>query len=106
MSAPQAQSGFFQDARAEQDVETVITSYSIHYTKLYEEKLGKIFNALEKYKKERKAIGRPGRLKPVDYEALLQYDFECPQVSPFTPRTCRYVPARLPSVPVPVIPRR
>ena len=37
--------------------------------------MGKIFDALEKYKKERKANGRPGRLKPGDYEALLQYDW-------------------------------
>jgi exopolysaccharide/PEP-CTERM locus tyrosine autokinase len=37
--------------------------------------VGKIFNALEKYKKERKASGRPGRLKQGDYEALLQYDW-------------------------------
>ena len=37
--------------------------------------MGKIFNALEKYKKERKATARPGRLKQGDYEALLQYDW-------------------------------
>jgi len=36
--------------------------------------VGKIFNALEKYKKERKTTTRPGKLKPGDYEALLQYD--------------------------------
>ena len=37
--------------------------------------MGKIFNALEKYKKERKTTTRPGKLKPADYEALLQYDW-------------------------------
>ena len=37
--------------------------------------MGKIFNALEKYKKERGATERPGKLKPADYEALLQYDW-------------------------------
>jgi len=37
--------------------------------------VGKIFNALEKYKKERKATTRPQKLKPGDYEALLQYDW-------------------------------
>jgi len=36
--------------------------------------VGKIFNALEKYKKERRATTRPEKLKPADYEALLQYD--------------------------------
>ena len=37
--------------------------------------MGKIFNALEKYKKERKANTQPQKLKPCDYEALLQYDW-------------------------------
>jgi protein-tyrosine kinase len=37
--------------------------------------VGKIFNALEKYKKERKATTRTEKLKPADYEALLQYDW-------------------------------
>ena len=37
--------------------------------------MGKIFNALEKYKKERGTTTRPGKLKPADYEALLQYDW-------------------------------
>jgi len=37
--------------------------------------VGKIFNALEKYKKERGAARRPEKLKPADYEALLQYDW-------------------------------
>jgi protein-tyrosine kinase len=37
--------------------------------------VGKIFNALEKYKKERRATTRPQKLKPSDYEALLQYDW-------------------------------
>ena len=36
--------------------------------------MGKIFNALEKYKKERRATTRPQKLKTSDYEALLQYD--------------------------------
>jgi len=36
--------------------------------------VGKIFNALEKYKKERRATTRPQKLKPADYESLLQYD--------------------------------
>jgi len=36
--------------------------------------VGKIFNALEKYKKERQVTTRPQKLKPSDYEALLQYD--------------------------------
>jgi len=36
--------------------------------------VGKIFNALQKYKKERRATTRPQKLKPSDYEALLQYD--------------------------------
>ncbi len=37
-------------------------------------KVGKIFNALEKYKKERRAATRPEKLKPADYEALLHCD--------------------------------
>ena len=37
--------------------------------------MGKIFNALEKYKKERRATTRTEKLKPGDYEALLQYDW-------------------------------
>ena len=37
--------------------------------------MGKIFNALEKYKKERRVATRPQKLKPADYEALLQYDW-------------------------------
>ena len=36
--------------------------------------MGKIFNALEKYKKERGPTRRPQKLKPVDYDALLRYD--------------------------------
>ena len=36
--------------------------------------MGKIFNALEKYKKERGATRHSEKLKPGDYEALLQYD--------------------------------
>jgi len=36
--------------------------------------LGKIFKALEKYKKERGATRQTEKLKPGDYEALLQYD--------------------------------
>jgi len=39
-----------------------------------EKKVGKIFNALEKYKKERRATTRPQKLKPADYKTLLQYD--------------------------------
>jgi exopolysaccharide/PEP-CTERM locus tyrosine autokinase len=36
--------------------------------------MGKIFNALEKYKKERSASPETEKLKQSDYEALLQYD--------------------------------
>ena len=36
--------------------------------------MGKIFKALEKYKKERGATRHTEKLKPGDYEALLQYD--------------------------------
>ena len=36
--------------------------------------MGKIFNALEKYKKEKRATRHTEKLKPGDYEALLQYD--------------------------------
>jgi exopolysaccharide/PEP-CTERM locus tyrosine autokinase len=37
-------------------------------------KVGKIFNALEKYKKERELVTRPEKLKPADYNALQHYD--------------------------------
>ena len=37
--------------------------------------MGKIFNALEKYKKELKVTTRTSKLKPGDYEALLQCDW-------------------------------
>ena len=36
--------------------------------------MGKIFNALEKYNKERRVTTRHQKLKPGDYKALLQYD--------------------------------
>ena len=36
--------------------------------------MGKIFNALEKYKKERSVIPGTEKLKQSDYEALFQYD--------------------------------
>ena len=36
--------------------------------------MGKIFNALEKYKKEKRATRHTEKLKPGDYQALLQYD--------------------------------
>ena len=52
-------------------------------------KVGKIFNALEKYKKERKITTRTTRLKPGDYEALLQYDWAAGTLDLKHPLVCQ-----------------
>ena len=56
--------------------------------------MGKIFNALEKYKKERKTTARPGKLKPADFDPDTHAPFNFPEPEELSPPLMTISPRR------------